>query len=183
MIDGTTAFQLQSSNFFITIQKNIVVGMAKVQTIGFQPKNQPLLPLRLLLVDDADRNGEKRPIIPFFQIVTSLFFLLKFQLVVNIFFAGVIQQHRGIVGDALLFGPHTLDENPPLFQKVSGHFGGQDLLPRSPEAVILPENKAAAPIRTGKVLFALIDRFPTAGADTHVFPLWGKQRPTFLGYL
>lgn len=39
MIDGTTAFQLQSSNFLITIQKNIVVGMAKVQTIGFQPKN------------------------------------------------------------------------------------------------------------------------------------------------
>ena len=39
MIAGTTAFQLQSSNFFITIQKKMPVGTANVKTIGLQPKN------------------------------------------------------------------------------------------------------------------------------------------------
>ncbi|CUP57003.1 Uncharacterised protein [Segatella copri] len=39
MIAGTTAFQLQSSNFLITIQKNIAVGTANVKTIGLQSKN------------------------------------------------------------------------------------------------------------------------------------------------
>ena len=68
-----------------------------------------------------------------------------------------------------------------LFQKVCSQLLCQFLLAARPEAVIFPENETAGPIRTRKVLLALINRLAAARAGTDHFLLRGKQLFAILG--
>ena len=127
-----------------------------------------------------DDTGGKCSKVLFSAIDTFLSFR-KFQLEIDILAACVIQDHRSVIGRAFLFRPHSLDIGTTLFQKVRCHFLCQLLLAARPEAVIFPENETAGPIRTRKVLLALIDRLVAARAGTNHFLLRGKQLFAILG--
>ena len=98
-----------------------------------------------------------------------------------VFAARVIQDHRSVISGLFLFRPHSLDIGATLFQKVRCHLLCQLLLAARPEAVIFPEDETAGPIRTRKVLLALINRLAAARAGTDHFLLRGKQLFAILG--
>ena len=155
------------------------------QFLGGGGKLHPLAHKLALIVlpkiGDKGGKGIVLIVIVIWHVCPSLSFFRKFQLKIDVLAARVIQDHRSVISGLFLFRPHSLDIGATLFQKVRCHLLCQLLLAARLEAVIFPEDETAGPIRTRKVLLALINRLAAAGAGTDHFLLRGKQLFAILG--